>query len=124
MAKIEFKRGDQNIHQFVIPVGQWSAGGTLFFTAKPDVDDDITDANAVINYAFTDADMVNDGTNVTYNCVFPPSATTNIASDGEKKRDYLAEFQFVSLSGVPTTYPGDDNFLDAIVYFDLRRAVV
>src|SRR6185503_18658042 len=105
MAKIEFKRGDAATHTFIMPSSSWSSGGKLFFTAKPAVDDDDTDAAAVINQTFDDSSAVNDGTNVTYTCSFPASATNSIAMAGAKKKDYLAEFQWVSAAGVPSTFP-------------------
>lgn len=124
MAKITFKRGDSTTHYFIIPTINWSTGGTLFFTAKPAIDDDSTDAAAVINQTFTDVVAVNDGTNVTYTLAFAPSATNSIVSDGKKSKDYLAEFQFVTATGTVVTYPGNDKFIDAIVYFDVRRSIV
>lgn len=127
MSKIEFKRGDGVTHYFTMPVSSWSAGGTLFFTAKPAVDDDSSDLAAVINQSFSDSVVSNDvdasGNAVKkYTCYFPPAATNSITSSGSKKADYLGEFQWVSSTGVPSTFPGNDKFLDCIVYFDLRRA--
>lgn len=123
MAKIEFKRGDTITHTFSMPTSSWSAGGKLFFTAKPAVDDDLTDASAVINKSFTDASTVNDGTNVTYTCLFVPADTNSIAMAGATKVDYKAEFQWVSASGAVSSFPGNDKFLDAVIYADLRRAI-
>lgn len=127
MAKILFKRGDGITHTFTMPTANWSAGGKLFFAAKPAIDDDTTDAAAVINQTFTDTNV----TDVTvggvamkrYTCYFPPSATNSIASGGATSKDYLGEFQWVSAGGVPSTFPGDDKFFDVVVYFDVRRAV-
>lgn len=122
MSKMTFKRGDDTTHFFIIPSVNWTAGGTLFFAAKPVIDDDNTDAAAVINQTFTDTAAVDDGTNVTYTLDFPASATNSIASGGKKSKDYLAEFQYVTASGKVVTYPGNDKFIDAIVYFDVRRS--
>lgn len=123
-STIEFKRGDPVTHYFIMPTSAWSSGGTLFFAAKPAVDDDNTDAAAVINQSFTDAAAVNDGTNVTYTMEFPRSATDSIIMNGAKKKDYLAEFQWVSASNEPSTFPGNDKFLDCVVYADIRRSIV
>lgn len=123
-SKIEFKRGDGITHYFVMPTSSWTAGGKLMFTAKPAIDDDLTDANATINTEYTDTNMVNDGTNVTYTCYFPPAVTNTIASNGATRMDYLAEFQYVTPTGIPTTFPGNDSYLDAIVYFDVRRSII
>jgi hypothetical protein len=127
MAKIEFKRGDGITHYFSMPTANWSAGGKLWFTAKPVIDDDSTDAAATITTSYTDSAV----TDVTvsgvaykkYTCYFPPSATNSIASGGAKKADYLGEFQWVSAAGVPSTFPGNDKFFDVVVYFDVKRAV-
>jgi len=121
-SKIEFKRGDTITHTFTMPTSSWSAGGKLFFTAKPAVDDDLTDAAAVINKTYTDTDMVNDGTNVTYTCLFNPADTNSITMAGVDKIDYKAEFQWVSSGGTVSTFPGNNKYLDAVVYADLRRA--
>lgn len=122
-SKIEFKRGDPVTHYFIMPTSSWSTGGKLFFTAKPAVDDDLTDSSAAINQGFTDGSAVNDGTNVTYTLEFPLSATNNIVMNGAKKKDYLAEFQWVSASGEPSTFPGNDKFIDCVVYADIRRSI-
>lgn len=122
-SKIEFKRGDAITHYFVMPTSAWSSGGKLFFTAKPAVDDDSTDSSAVINQTFTDSVAVDDGTNVTYTLYFPPSATNSIQMSGAKKKDYLAEFQWVSAGSIPSSFPGNDKFIDAVVYADIRRSI-
>lgn len=123
MATMEFERGDTITHYFIMPTNAWSVGGKLFFTAKPAVDDDNTDAAAVINQTFTDSVAVNDGTNVTYTLTFPPSATNSILMNGAKKRQYLGQFQWVSASNVPSSFPGNDKFIDTIVYGDIRRSI-
>lgn len=127
MSTIAFTRGDQANHSFSIPASSWSAGGRLFFAAKPAVDDDNTDANAVINYSWDDSAVSNVTINGVaykkYACVFPPSATNSIASNGATSADYLGEFQYVPLSGIPVTFPADDNKLDTIVYFDIKRKI-
>lgn len=125
MAAIEFPRGDGITHTFSIPQANWSSGGKLFFAAKPVIDDDNTDGNAVINQSWDDSTttvVVINGVNyVQYACYFPPSATNGIASNGAGRADYLGEFQWVPVSGVPVTFPGTDKKLDCIVYFDVKR---
>lgn len=126
--KIEFPRGDGVHHQFCMQADAWSAGGRLFFAAKPVIDDDNTDAAAVINQNWDDtallADQVIDGiTYKTYDCYFPASATNNIASNGANNADYLGEFQWVPSVGDPVTFPANDPKLDCIVYFDVKRKV-
>lgn len=125
-SKMFFKRGDDVTHYFIIPASSWSAGGTLFFTAKPDVDDDVNDTKAVINRSFSDAVAVNDGVDVTYTCTFPASDTTTITaeSEGDTEREFVGEFQYVSNTGKVTTFPGTNDFIQVIVYFDIRRRTV
>lgn len=122
-ATMEFERGDPITHYFIMPTSAWSTGGKLFFTAKPVVDDDITDSAAVINQTFTDSAAVNDGTNITYTLLFPPSATNSIVTNGAKKKSYLGQFQWVSAAGVPSSFPGNDKFINTIVYADIRRSI-
>lgn len=119
MAKVEFKRGDGVTHFFKMPVASWASGGKLIFTAKPAVDDDATDATAKIRRVFDDSVTANDGTNVTYTCYFPPSDTSGIAMSGDDKIDYLGEFQWVNAAGVPTTFPGNNKYLDVVLYADV-----
>lgn len=122
-----FKRGDGLTHYFQIPADAWTSGGKLFFAAKPIVDDDSTDAAAIIDVSFTDSDIVDsshdmyDADYVTYELVFAPSDIGAITFGGDKKKKYLGEFQFVSSDGVPETFPGDDDFIDVIIYADIKR---
>lgn len=124
-TSIEFPRGDAVTHTFSIPASAWSTGGTLRFMAKPVIDDDTTDAAAVINQSWTDSAV----TNVTINgvaykqyaCTFPPSATNTIPSNGADSANYKGEFQWVSAGGVPITFPPNDPKLDVVVYFDVIR---
>ena len=128
MSKIEFSRGDGANHTFSIPTSSWVAGGKLFFAAKPAIDDDVTDANALIQGNWDDSVV----TNVTisgvaykqYACYFPPSATNSIVSGGASSADYLGEFQYVPASGIPITFPATDQKLDAVVYFDIKRKII
>lgn len=126
MAKIEFSRGDDVHHQFYIPTSSWSAGGKLFFAAKPAIDDDNTDANALINISWDDS-FVSDTTRnglpyKEYDCYFPPSATSSIPSGGADSADYLGEFEFVAADGTVMTFPPNTPKLDCVVYFDVKRA--
>lgn len=127
-SKIEFTRGDGAYHTFSIPTASWTAGGKLFFAAKPVIDDDNTDAASVINGEWEDAavtDVVINGVAYKqYNCYFPPEATNSIVSNGASSADYLGEFQLVPASGIPVTFPASDQKLDAIVYFDVKRKTV
>lgn len=125
MATIEFSRGDAVTHTFSMPTASWSSGGKLFFEAKPAIDDDHTDANAVISQSWDDSATttvtLNGVTYTQYACSFPPAATNSILSGGADSADYLAEFQWVNSTGIPMTFPATDPKLDCIVYFDIIR---
>jgi hypothetical protein len=126
---IPFLRGDAAYHTFSIPATSWSAGGKLFFAAKPAIDDDTTDANALISGEWDDSsvtDVTVDGVAYKkYACTFPPSATNSILSNGSESADYLGEFQYVPATGVPITFPGALlPRLDAEIWFDVKRKTV
>lgn len=125
-AKIEFKKGDGITHTFLIPADQWSSGGKLFFAAKSVPDNDSTDSVAVIDKSFTDSVVTDTTVSGTaykvYTLTFVAADTADVNfSDGSKKKRYLGEFQFVPATGEPTTIPGSDDFLDVIVYADIKR---
>lgn len=123
--QIEFTRGDAITHTFSIPADAWSSGGKLRFMAKPAIDDDNTDAAAVISQEWTDSAVtdvtINGVAYKQYSCYFPPSATNSIVSNGAASSSYLGEFQWVSAAGIPTTFPANDPKLDVVVYFDVIR---
>lgn len=122
---IEFARGDGIHHSFSMPADAWSAGGRLFFAAKTSIDDDTTDAAAVINRSWDDSSVsdvtINGIAYKKYDCYFPPSATSSIESNGAESAEYLGEFQWVPASGDPVTFPPNDPKLQVIVYFDVKR---
>ena len=132
---MDFTRGDAAYHYFAIPATSWVAGGKLFFAAKPVIDDDNTDANALIQCNWTDSsvsdiavgELLGDGVTPAtvpmkqYACTFPPSATNSIISNGAESADYLGEFQYVPPSGVPVTYPATSPKIDAKLWFDIKR---
>lgn len=97
----------------------------MWFAAKPAIDDDTTDANAVIEQHWDDTaitDVTINGVDYKqYDCYFPASATNSIISDGAQSIDYLGEFQFVPSVGDPVTYPASDPKIDVTVYFDVIR---
>lgn len=124
---IDFVRGDAADHTFAMPTSAWSSGGTLFFAAKPAIDDDATDAAAVIKESWTDgstSDVVINGIAYKqYACHFTPDDTYSIPSNGAQSAQYLGEFQWVNASGVPITFPATDPKLACIVYFDVVREI-
>lgn len=124
---MEFKKGDGVTHYFKIPTTSWTAGGTLWFAAKTAPDADATDAAAVINKSFSDS-VVTDETisgvaYKKYTLAFVAADTSAVSfADGSKKKKYLGEFQFVPSSGAPVSYPGNDSYIETIVYADIKRA--
>lgn len=130
--KIEFSRGDNIIHTFAMPATDWSSGGKLFFTAKPAIDDDNTDAVAVIDKSWSDGSVSDVTITINgvatackqYACDFVPSDTNSIESGGADSADYLGEFQWVASDGKVKTFPPTDPKLDVTVYFDVKRKVV
>ena len=120
---MEFKKGDNVNHSFKLPIGDYTTGGTLYFTAKPAVDNDATDAAAVIDKSFTDSDVTEDSTYATWALAFEPGDITGVNfSNGEKAKKYLGEFQWVESDGTVHSYPADDNFIEVIIYADIKRA--
>jgi hypothetical protein len=71
-------RGDSGSINFSLP-GVDLTGGTVFFTAKPTIDADVTDAAAVIDIEVTDF-TGSDPTNG--ECVIPLSATDTSVAPG------------------------------------------
>src|SRR5260370_1453640 len=125
---IAFTRGDSAYHTFAMPASSWTPGGKLFFAAKPAIDDDNTDANAVIQRTWDDsvvtAVTINNVAYKQYTCTFLPSDTNSIQSNGATSTAYLGEFQYVPSSGLPITFPATDQKLNAVVYFDVKRKIV
>lgn len=123
--KIEFIRGDGANHTFAIPASSWTAGGRLFFAAKAAVDDDTTDANALIQGNWGDSSVtdvvINGVAYKQYACSFTEDATNSIASNGALVLELLGEFQWVPESGSPVTFPAGEEKLRTILYFDVKR---
>lgn len=126
---MEFSRGDGTTKGFSMPASKWSAGGRLFFAAKTLIDDDTTDAAALIQGNWGD-EVVTDTTHngvayKRYACYFPPSATNTIPSNGAATLELLGEFQWVpSGGGDPITAPAKDDKIEVVVYMDVKRKTV
>jgi hypothetical protein len=123
---IEFTRGDGVHHSLLIPTANWTAGGTLFFGAKPAIDDDATDTVAVLKNSWTDSATsdvtVNGVAYKKYDCYFPHAVTYPIDSGGADELDLLGEFQWVPAGGGdPITFPASNDKLDCKIYFDVNR---
>lgn len=120
---MKFKKGDTVNHSFRLPIGDYSEGGSLWFAAKPDPDNDPTDAAAVIDKEFTDDDVTLDATWATWALAFDADDISNVNfSNGEKKKTYIGEFQYVVGDSVHT-FPSDDNFIEVIIYADVKRGI-
>ncbi len=124
MAKkviMEFKRGNGVSHSLRIPIGSYVAGSTLWFTAKPIVDNDNTDGAAVINKSFTDSNVTLSALYATYDLEFVPGdISTILYQDGESRIDYVGEFTYDTPGLSPVTFPADDTFIVARIYADIR----
>lgn len=124
-TQIEFPRGDAVTHTFSMPADAWSSGGKLRFMAKPAIDDDNTDAAAIISQEWDDSTVTDTTINGVaykqYACYFPPAATNSIVSNGASNAAYVGEFQWVNAAGVPMTFPPNDPKLNVVVYFDIIR---
>lgn len=125
---MDFARGDGANHEFLIPTSAWTAGGRLFFAAKAAIDDDLTDAAALISGSWTDSsvtDVIEDGIACKrYACYLPASATNSIASGGAESMELLGEFQFVPVSGDPITFPPTAPKIPVVLYFDVKRKTI
>lgn len=127
METMLFMRGDDNDgYTLSVLATNWTAGGRLFFAAKQVVDDDNTDAAALIQQNWGD-DVVTDVTiggfaYKQYACHFPSSATNSIVSDGAETLDLFGEFQYVPSGGDPISIPGPDSErIPVTVRFDIKR---
>jgi hypothetical protein len=125
---MQFMRGDGADHTFAIPAYAWTAGGKLFFAAKPLIDDDATDAAAVISGSWDDTAVtditVNGVAYKRYACHFPAVAV-GVLSAGADSMDLVGEFQFVPSGGDPVTFPGPgDDRIPVNLAFDVKRKTV
>lgn len=128
MQEMKFPRGDGVYHAFLIPADAWTPLGRLFFAAKQVIDDDNTDAAALIQASWDDTavtDVVRNGVAYKrYNCYFPPSATNSIESNGADTMELKGEYQFVPAGGDPITFPASEDKIPVVVAFDVKRKVV
>lgn len=128
-VEMNFKRGDGLIHYFQLPLSSWTPGGVLWFAAKAAIDNDNTDQAAVINKSFDDDKIVDsshemyDPAFVTYELEFVPGDITNVTFNNEKKKKYLGEFQYIPDTGLPETFPSEDDFIEVIIFADVKRGV-
>lgn len=126
IATLKIMRGDGVTRLVKVPISLYSAGAVLGFSAKPVVDNDTGDSAAVINKQFTDSsvDLVSDPNYAIYSCTFIPADTLSIAFDeGVTENHYFGQFQYKTLTSDPKSYPADNNYIDVVVYADVRRLV-
>ena len=124
---MDFPRDNGPTYPLYMPASAWTAGGKLRFSAKPVIDDDLTDSNAVINVEWGDevvTDVVMNGIAYKkYACYFPPSSTLGIQSNGAESADYLADFKFFPVSGPPMSFPPKSPKITATVWFGVTNEV-
>jgi hypothetical protein len=96
-ADLFFIRGDSGSINFSLP-GTDLTGGTVYFTAKPTIDADATDAAAVIHIEVTD---FSDSDPTAGECVIPLTPTdTNVAPG-----TYLYDIQVKTAGGTIISIP-------------------
>lgn len=126
--QMNFKRGDGLTHYFQLPIDSWSAGGSLQFAAKAAIDDDNTDAQAVIKKSFNDTNIVGpsddmyDPAYVTYRLDFLPADITGVTFGNAKSKKYLGEFQYIPTNNLPETFPSEDDYIEVVIYADVKRS--
>lgn len=126
-----FKKGDTQFHYFQLPIASFVAGGTLWFAAKPQTDNDTADAAAVINKSFLDSDIITDPTHEQYDAAFKtwemefvPDDILNVSyANGEKVKKYIGEFQLVAADASVESFPSDSDFIEVLIYADVKRGV-
>lgn len=95
-------RGDSRTLPIAVPVDTYSAGASIFFALKAQVDDDAADSTAVFKTELTDADITStDADNVNYLLSIAPSDTNSVTP-----AVYRAEIEFVSSDqSIVITFP-------------------
>lgn len=123
---MHFKRGDGVTHYFRLPIDNYVPGSFLWFAAKPEPDNDNTDMKAVIDKKFddTDVDIVTNPNFAEYTLNFDASDIIGVNySNGESVKRYKGEFQYLIPGEQPTSFPGDNNYLEVSIFADIKRGV-
>lgn len=122
--KIQMKRGDTREVIIGVPKAIYSPGTVITFMAKPGYDNDSTNAAALINKTFGDADIISqDGEKVTYRCVIAPADTRDLEIKIDKKKSSLkliGEFELRTPAGVVRTLPMNDGYVELMIYPDIK----
>jgi len=118
---LQLVRGSGATRTVSLPISLYVVGSTLRFTAKPVPDNDPTDAAAVINKTFTDADVdiVSNPLYAIYTMTFIPSDTSGISFDttsGVTQNVYVGQIKYTPLGGEPIYFPGPDSSGRPITY--------
>ena len=122
-AVMKFPRRGGVTHYFSIPEASWSAGGTLFFTAKPQPDDDTTDAAAVIDKGFDDSKKTIAHGIVRYQLDFVGDTDIDKVSfaGGDESLTFEGQFTFVPASGPKQYFPAEPDFIETIIYPTIKN---
>lgn len=123
-ATMEFKRGIGGHCLFVMDIADYVPGQTIYFTAKPQPDNDPTDALAVINKPFTDADVdiISRPGKAVYNMEFLPEDIKPILyEEGETVRNYVGEFKQAVPGQTPVAFPARNNYINVPIYAQIRN---
>ena len=123
-AQLTIKRGDEVTRRLYIPISIYEPGSILGFAAKPIPDNDITDSAAVISKEFDDDNVALTASHAVYTMLFESSDTYDIEFlNGATENLYAGEFQYKKPSAGPISWPGNNQYIDVIVYADVRREV-
>lgn len=123
-VKMEFKKGDNTNHVFKLPLADYEIGGTLWFAAKPVPDNDAGDAAAVINKSFDDTNVTLDATYAVWALEFEPADIVGVNfTNGETNKEYVGEFQLVQSDGTVNSFPNTDDYIEVVIYADVKRGV-
>lgn len=118
--KINLKRGDTRIVSFTVPEELAPSGSTLYFMAKPALDDDLNDSSAAISKQSSNAVLVA-GNKLKFTFKITPSDTNSIRTGGADKADLLAELEIRTPNGDVYSIPDNNKFIKVTVYADIRR---
>lgn len=118
--KLELKRGDSRDITITTDASVAPVGSTVYFMAKPEPDDDLNDAAAVIN---KQADEITDigGGKVRIRFSLNPDDTMNINTGGEEKVQFKGEVEIHTPSGRVVSIPSGGKYIDVTIYPDIRR---
>lgn len=122
--KITMKRGDTCTLTLTIGKTLYSPGQIVSFTAKKEYDNDPTNSKALILKTYGDESIISQDENkVVYSCAINPEDTQNIEIPLKRGRGALkliGEYQIKNGNGVVRTFPSGNEFIDIIIYPDIK----